>query len=183
MTPARAFLALCLLAATTAALAAPNRPPLTPWLEQMDAFETAKMAPHPRLLLTPPEMERVRAAAATPDGKPYWDAVRRYLDAERDKPVLAEPAGFPDGKWNVDDWRRIVNAGGDAQNHILAAAFGYVVSQDPADLEMAKRWTLGIAKWDPNGPTGIEGVDHDAHDVLHAIALSYDCLLYTSRCV
>lgn len=169
-------LAVCLLSLPSIASAAPDRTALAPWVAQVAAFDTAKMPPHPRLLLTPPEMQRVRQAARTPEGKPYWDAVRRYLDAERGKPVPPEPAGFTDDTWNIDDWRRIVNAGGDAQNHILAAAFGYVVSGRAEDLAMAKRWALGVAQWNPNGPTGIEGVDHPAHDILHALALAYDWL-------
>lgn len=150
--------------------------PLKPWLAEMDAFQSANVRSHPRLLLTTEEQVRVRQACRTDIGKPYWDAVRKYVDKEKATPMLAEPAGYPGGKWTVEEWRRIVNAGGDAQNHVLAAAFAWVVTQDAGDLAEAKRWTLGIAKWDPHGPSAIEGVDHDAHDVLHAIALSYDWL-------
>jgi hypothetical protein len=150
--------------------------PLAPWVARVDSFQSGKLAPHPRLLLSPPEILRVRAAAKSPEGKPYADAVRKHVDAQRAKPVPAEPDGFQDGTWNIEDWRRIVAAGGVAQNNILAAAFLYVLSQDPADLAEAKRWTLGVARWNPNGPTGIEGVDHPAHDVLHALSLSYDWL-------
>lgn len=169
------FLPLAALVFPLAAHAAPSVP-LTPYLRQLDSFQTSSVRPHPRLLLTPPEQVRVREACKSQIGRPYWEAVRKYVDEQKSVPMLVEPAPFKDGKWTVEEWRRIVNTGGDAQNHIMAASFAWVVTHDPGDLAEAKRWTLGVAKWDPHGTSAIEGVDHDAHDVLHAIALAYDWL-------
>jgi hypothetical protein len=150
--------------------------PMADLERSVDQFDAGKLPAHPRLLLTPPEVKRVRAAAASPEGKAYWDAVRQFVDADRGKPILADPAGFPGGKWNVEDWRRIVAVGGEAQNHIMAAAFAAVVTGDEQDIAEAKRWVLSVADYNPHGATGIEGVDHPARDILHAMALAYDWL-------
>jgi hypothetical protein len=169
------FLTLAALALPLAVYAAPGVP-LTPYLKQVDSFQSVNVRPHPRLLLTPDEQARVREACKSDIGKPYWEAVRKYVDTEKATPMIADPPDFKDGKWTIEEWRRIVNTGGDAQNHIMAAAFAWVVTHDPGDLAEAKRWTLGVAKWDPHGPSAIEGVDHSAQDVLHSLALSYDWL-------
>jgi hypothetical protein len=76
----------------------------------------------------------------------------------------------------VEDWRRIVAVGDDYQTHILAASLAAVVTGDEKDVAEAKRWALAAAKLDAKGITGITGVDHPAHDILHAMALSYDWL-------
>ena len=151
-------------------------PELQSLLAQVEAFDAASLPPHPRLLLTPPELERVRSAAQSDWGKPLLKAVREHVDAQRSKEIPAEPTGFANGEWNIDDWRRIVDAGGVMQNNILASAFLAALTREPADVVEAKRWALGIAAWNPHGPTGIEGVDHPARDILHALSLSYDWL-------
>lgn len=164
-----------LLGTSGMAHAVPGQP-LTDFVRQVDSLNTAKLAPHPRLLLTPPEQARVRAATKTPEGRPYWEAVRAWVEKYRKDAPLPDPPGYPDGKWTVEEWRRIVNAGGDLQNRMMAAAFVWVVTQDPGDLAEAKRWALNATEWNPNGASGIEGVDHAAHDVLHGLCLAYDWL-------
>ncbi|HOC30820.1 MAG TPA: DUF4962 domain-containing protein [Armatimonadota bacterium] len=169
------ILAALVLTAAPQALAAKGKP-FTDYIRRVNAFPRAKLAPHPRLLLTPKEQQRVRSAIATPEGKPYWDAVCKAVDTYRKAELIPDPAPFKDGKWTIEEWRRIVNAGGDMQNKVVSCAFKYVMTRDPADLAEAKRWTMNAAGWNPNGPSGIEGVDHPAHDVLRALCVSYDWL-------
>src|SRR6187551_2434136 len=83
-----------------------------PKLEQaVRDFDLAKLPPHPRLVLTPPEMRRMAAAARSDWGRPHWDIIRQYVEQGRKLQPPADPPGYPGGKWNVTDWRRIVAVG------------------------------------------------------------------------
>ncbi|HEY3268826.1 MAG TPA: DUF4962 domain-containing protein [Armatimonadota bacterium] len=174
----KTLVTLVLAALPLVAHATPGQP-LQPWLSQVQSFQTANIRPHPRLLLTPSEITRVRASVKDPRMAAYWAAVRKSVDADKSKPTVPDPPGYK-AEWTIEEWRAIGNAAGDAQNHILAAAFAWVVTQDPSDLAEAKRWTLATARWNPHGATSIEGngVDHAAQETLHSLALSYDWLYY-----
>lgn len=142
----------------------------------VEQFDRAKLPAHPRLVLNRREMTRVAGAARSDWGKPHWEIIREYVEQGRKVEPPADPTGYPGGKWNVNDWRRIVAIGDEYQTRILSASLAAVVTGDERDVAEAKRWALAAAKLNPVGMTGIRGVDHPARDILHAVALSYDWL-------
>ncbi|MGE5508066.1 MAG: DUF4962 domain-containing protein [Chitinophagales bacterium] len=152
---------------------------------------------HPRLAATAVGRDRLAAWAAGPKAS-LWAKLQATLDGslayvaqlsnmaskppETQGEPPAEPPGFTDGLWRVERWREILAAAAQVLDVLVAATFAFYLSGEERYRELARRWLLHAAQWDPDGPTGIGSVDHAAHDVLAGLATAYD-LLYNDLTV
>lgn len=110
---------------------------------------------------------------------PHVAQIRNMQDAGGTSEGLpAEPPGFEDGLWTIERWREIVAAGAKVLEAVTLNSFVYAVTGEAEARENARRWLLHAAGWDPLGSTGIESVDHAAHDVLVGLAAGYDGLYH-----
>lgn len=145
---------------------------------------------HPRFAASRLE-ERFRAEAEGVKG-PLWAKIQEVLA----KPVThvaqirnmqdsgdpvdggppAEPRTFDDGYWTIERWREIVAAGARVMDLLTLGSFAYALSGKPEYRELVKGWMLHASRWNPEGSTGIESVDHAAHDTLVGLAVAYDAL-------
>jgi len=114
---------------------------------------------HPRLFMRPEDLPRLRAAAATPG--PAADLFKEMRKAA-DKLIAAGPTPEPKVRGsakNKDDdvavqawWpnREISDrAGGEAET----LAFVWLITQEPKYGAAARRFTMALAAWDPDGPS------------------------------
>ncbi|HYF78759.1 MAG TPA: DUF4962 domain-containing protein [Symbiobacteriaceae bacterium] len=155
------------------------------------AFREAWRSGHPRLPAAAFDAARMRAEAAGPK-KALWEKIAQRLSASQagspvamenmrraEGPVSglpAEPPGFEDLYWTIERWREIVAAGAAVLDWCSLSSFAYTLTGDVSYRELARTWLLHAAKWDPTGSTGIESVDHAAHDTLVGMAYAYDAL-------
>jgi len=116
---------------------------------------------------------------ATADAVPHVAQIRNMQDAgDASGELPAEPPGFPDGYWTIERWREIVAAGAKVTEAVTLHSFVYALSGSAQSRETARRWLLHGAAWDPEGSTGIDSVDHAAHDVMIGLAAGYDALYH-----
>ncbi|PTQ57381.1 MAG: Oligo alginate lyase [Candidatus Carbobacillus altaicus] len=87
-----------------------------------------------------------------------------------------EPPVFEGGRWEISRWREIVSAAARVLEAVMLYITVWQVTGKTIYKEEAKRWTLHASRWDPLGSTGIDSVDHAAHDTLVALAIGYDAL-------
>ncbi len=87
-----------------------------------------------------------------------------------------EPPGYDDGYWTVERWREIVAAGARVLDLLSLGSLAYAISGEDRYREMIRTWLLHAAQWDPTGSTGIESVDHAAHDTLVGLSIGYDAI-------
>jgi hypothetical protein len=146
---------------------------------------------HPRLGAATVGRDRLAAWAAGPKAQ-LWAKLRETLagslgyvaqlsnmasrPADTGGKPPDEPPGFDDEYWRVERWREIVAAGARVLDVLVSASFAYYLSGEERYRELARGWLLHAARWDPEGPTGIDSVDHAAHDVLVGLATAYDAL-------
>lgn len=146
---------------------------------------------HPRLGTALVARDRLAAWAAGPKAQ-LWAKLQETLTgsleyvaqlsnmaskpAETGGKPPAEPPGFVDGVWRVERWREIVAAGARVLDVLVSASFACHLSGEERYRDLARSWLLHAAQWDADGSTGIESVDHAAHDVLAGLATAYDLL-------
>lgn len=148
---------------------------------------------HPRLPNALFDRARFQGEAAGPK-RQLWEKIQQRLAEPRTDTVVpmenmrqqpgegggvtlpAEPAGFPGMYWTIERWREIVAAGAAVLDWCSLSSFAYALTGEARYRDMARTWLLHAAKWDPVGATGIESVDHAAHDTLVGMAYAYDAL-------
>lgn len=145
---------------------------------------------HPRLPWTLIDKKKVLYDINGPK-KHIWEAIERLAQdkirhtsqlknmqvKEKNKKELPdEPPMFENGVWNLQRWREIVNAGAKVLEAITLYSYIYAVTGEKKYGENVKTWLLHAAGWDPLGSTGIDSVDHAAHDVLVGLSIGYDLL-------
>lgn len=165
------------LAAGGVASAQVEAPPDAALLARVEHFDRHALPGHPRLLLNQANIAAMRAAASGVE-KPAWTAVRQWLDkAAAETPIDPDALGDPKrAGFNIADFRKIQSLAEDVENHIVVPAAAYRILGNPADLALARRWALAVARWKPNGRTGIKADDYAARQCLSALALAYDGL-------
>jgi hypothetical protein len=130
---------------------------------------------HPRLPVALIDRERFRVEAGSGGPKAsLWEKIKARLGAPAELP--AEPPGFEDNYWTIEAWRTIVAAGAAVLDWVSLSSLAYALTGEAGYRELARQWLLHAAQWDPVGSTGIESVDHAAHDTLVGMAYGYDAL-------
>jgi len=132
-------------------------------------------AQRPYLFMSPELLAKLRVEK---DGakKDWWNAIDTFVKATSYNVQIVEPEGFKNGVWDYNRWNDIGNKAGIAESNIYLSAFHYLLSRDTASAANARRLMLTVAKWDPNGSTGIKSVDHAAQGLLYSMSIGYDWL-------
>lgn len=127
---------------------------------------------HPRMFARPEDRERLRAALPSAEGK-------RLLQAA-DRLVTAEPTPEPKVKANSKDpetnqfwWSNRVQTV-KALQEAEVLAFAWWLTGDDRYGQTARRFTLKLASWDPDGPTNFTVNCEAAKPMLHRMARAYD---------
>ncbi len=132
---------------------------------------------HPRLWLGPSELAAFREAVAVDPHHCTWSTFyERSVKPWLDRPVITEPAGYPNHQRVASVWRQTYI---DCQELIYAIrhlAIGGQVTGDAAMLACAKSWLMAAAAWDPAGTTSRAYTDEWAFRVTVALAWGYDWL-------
>ncbi len=135
----------------------------------------------PRLYLTPRRLEQIRRAVSRGE-VPAWDFFIAAAEAALEEGPYEEPEGYPNGKFTVEDWRRIYRPGKVGSAHLARTALAYKITGEKRYLEGARRWMMNLARWDPKGiishdvpqPDGSEGNDEGSMPVLERMAFAWD---------
>jgi hypothetical protein len=132
---------------------------------------------HPRLWLDSGEISAFAAALKkNPDHCNFQNFYERSVKPWIDRPVIAEPAPYPDNKRVASLWRQMYI---DCQEVIYAirhlAIAGRLLENEEL-IERAKKWLLAVAEWDVFGPTSRSYNDEAAFRVASALAWGYDWL-------
>ncbi len=150
--------------------------PETP-LPARDTRFAAATRSHPRLWMTPDRLPGFRKAIAADPSHCTWST---FFDQSvlpwMDRPVMAEPAGYPDHKRIASIWRQTYIDCQELLYAIRHLAVGGQVTQDAAMLARAKDWLLEAARWNPAGTTSRAYTDEWAFRVNLALAWGYDWL-------
>ncbi|MEF3048968.1 DUF4962 domain-containing protein [Pseudotabrizicola sp. L79] len=132
---------------------------------------------HPRLWLTPDRLETFRAAVKADPSHCTWSHFYAHSVLPwMDRPVMTEPAGYPDHKRVAAVWRKTYIELQELWYAIRHLAIGGVVTGDAAMLARAKEWLLEAASWSPSGVTSRAYTDEWAYRVTNALAWGYDWL-------
>lgn len=132
---------------------------------------------HPRLWINSAKISAFAAALKeNPDHCGFRNFYERSVEPWVDRPVIAEPAPYPDNKRIASLWRQMYI---DCQEAIYAVkhlAIAGRLSENDGLLERAKEWLLAVAEWDVLGPTSRAYNDEAAFRVASALAWGYDWL-------
>ncbi|MBU2962793.1 heparinase II/III family protein [Citreicella sp. C3M06] len=150
--------------------------PETPLPARKDRFAKADMA-HPRLWLGPDRLAAFKAAVAADPSHCGWDVfLKKSVLPWMDRPVMTEPAGYPNHQRTPPVWRQTYIDLQEAWYAIRHLAIGGAVLDDAAMTNRAKEWLLELASWDPMGMTSRAYTDEWAYRVNNALAWGYDWL-------
>jgi hypothetical protein len=132
----------------------------------------------PRLFLRPEDVEPFRRARLA-DRKEEWAELQKLIDQQLDKPVMKEPAPYPNGKWNVDMWREYMAQARGMGSRVEHLAFGYLMTGDRKYADAAKAQILEICTWDPQGMSSWKGNDEVAMPIILSTSRAYDWIYDT----
>ena len=104
----------------------------------------------------------------------------KWCELAEARPPIPEPAGyrpFPsDTVEHNDDWHRILSAGKVGSAHAARFALSYLLNDNPAHLELAKRWAMNLLEWNPWGTTSLATCDEAGMTMLERLSFVYDWL-------
>ncbi|WP_368188501.1 DUF4962 domain-containing protein [Aestuariibius sp. HNIBRBA575] len=152
--------------------------PVIPLPDRQARYADADGA-HPRLWLGPKGLKKFKSAVAKDADHCTWSTFyEKSVLPWMDRPVMGEPAGYPDHKRVASIWRQTYI---DCQELIYAIrhlAIGGHVTDNPDMVARAKEWLLEVASWDPAGTTSRGYTDEWAFRVTDALAWGYDWLYH-----
>ncbi|MBI3208876.1 MAG: DUF4962 domain-containing protein [Candidatus Solibacter usitatus] len=138
----------------------------------MDELRARVSKRHPRLFARPEDRERLRTALDSEAGKRLIRAADALLRAV----PTAEPtvrANAKDEATNQFWWSNRVQTV-KALQEAEVLSFAYWVTGEKKYGEAARRFTLALAAWDPDGPTNFTVNCEAAKPMLHRLARAYD---------
>ncbi len=129
-------------ATSTPVATATSIPPTNTALPAATATSTPDpQASHPRLFFSASEIAAVRAKLAHPQSQAMWQPIRTLTDQHMNKPIPASSPSTYDPNQNLyTDYR----AYGDL---LVSFAFACVMTDLPADCNLAKQYMLTYATW------------------------------------
>ncbi|AUH32546.1 DUF4962 domain-containing protein [Paracoccus tegillarcae] len=150
--------------------------PQTPLARRASRFAHATRA-HPRLWLTPDRLAQFRKDVTRDADHCTWSTFyEESVQPWMDRPVMDEPAGYPDNKRVASIWRQTYIDCQELLYAIRHLAIGGAVTQDADMIARAKEWLLSAAGWNPAGTTSRSYTDEWAFRVNLALAWGYDWL-------
>jgi hypothetical protein len=130
---------------------------------------------HPRLFLRSEDIPELKRWAES-GGKQTWQNLIRRAD----QLATAEPTPEPNIRGSLRDpatrdhwWSNRVQAL-KALGEAEILSFAWLITKDPKYAAPAKRFTLALAKWDPDGPTNFALNCEAGKPMLHRLARAYD---------
>lgn len=130
---------------------------------------------HPRLFVRPEDLPRLRERARG-DLRAAWERVI----ARAEELHKAEPTPEPAVRASASDpatrqyWWSNREQTLRACQEAEILAFAWLLTQEPRYGEAARRFTLKLAAWDPDGPTNFKLNCEAAKPILHRLARAYD---------
>lgn len=132
---------------------------------------------HPRLWMTPERLAEFKSAVEADPAHCTWETFyRKSVLPWMDRPVMQEPAGYPNHQRVAPVWRQTYIDLQEAWYAIRHLAIGGKVTGDAAMTARARDWLLELASWDPMGVTSRAYTDEWAYRVCNALAWGYDWL-------
>jgi len=132
---------------------------------------------HPRLWLDASKIsEFASALEENPDHCGFRNFYERSVKPWIERPIIAEPAPYPDNKRVATLWRQMYIDCQEVLYAIRHLAVAGRLMKDERLLERAKEWLLAVADWDVLGPTSRAYNDEAAFRVASALAWGYDWL-------
>ena len=130
---------------------------------------------HPRLFLREEELPKL-AQWAREGGKAEWEKLRAHADALLQSEPTPEPpvrASARDPQTRQFWWsNRVQTIKALQEAEILA--FVWLITRESGYGEAARRFTLKLADWSPDGPTNFDLNCEAAKPMLHRLARAYD---------
>jgi uncharacterized protein DUF4962/heparinase II/III-like protein len=109
-----------------------------------------------------------------------FEQLQAWCRIAESEPLIDEPAGyrlFPDDhEEHTKDWRRIYSAARISATHAVRFALSYLLTDNAAHLEHAKRWTMHLLSWNPFAITSLRETDEAGMPLLERLSLVYDWL-------
>lgn len=135
-----------------------------------------KIGSHPRLFVTPNNIEEMRAKREDVIGEILWQSI--YWDGKKVTSIKPpkEPEDFPGGVWEVNHWSAMLDRTLKAVQPLETGAFVYLITGERDIGQSAKEWLLEIAKWDPKGPTSAAINDECSMNILFSLSRAYTWL-------
>ncbi|MBI5396271.1 MAG: DUF4962 domain-containing protein [Verrucomicrobia bacterium] len=133
---------------------------------------------HPRLFMRPEDLPRLRELANGRESKSFTT-----LRAEADRILKAGPTREPTEMGSARDkendaavkfWWPNREQTEKACNEAMTLAFVYLITQDKAYGEAARKWVLHLASWSPDGPTNFKLNCEAGKVMLYRPARAYD---------
>ncbi|PYI54319.1 DUF4962 domain-containing protein [Paenibacillus flagellatus] len=160
----------------TRAFVVPEGLPETPLPGRADRYAGADAA-HPRLWLPARELASFREdVRRDPSGTGWADFLEKSVAPWTDRPLIPEPAPYPDNKRVARLWRQMYIDCQEILYAIRHMSVAGVVLEDRGLIAHAKRWLLHVAAWDTEGTTCRDYNDEAAFRVAGALAWGYDWL-------
>ncbi len=137
---------------------------------------------HPRLLLRPEDLPRLRAAAGAKAGATSGGAAAQFakLRAAADRLLKAQPTPEPKVRGSIRDnatrdfwWSNRVQTERACQD-AETLAFVYLMTGEQKYGVAARKWILHLAAWDPDGPTNFRLNCEAAKPMLYRLPRAYD---------
>lgn len=139
-------------------------------------FEKA-FSGHPRLWLPGQKLEQFKAALKKdPDHCNFSRFFENCVKPRLGKPVVTEPAPYPNNKRVIALWRQNYMDCQQALNHVRFLSVAGVLLEDSSIIQQGVEALLAVAQWNPEGPTGRDYNDECAFRVAEALAWGYDWL-------
>jgi hypothetical protein len=130
---------------------------------------------HPRLFVTPKDLPRLRAYAAGA-GRSHFEALRKRADALLKVEPTPEPIHMGDAS-NPETRKYWWSNREQTQKACFEAetvAMVWLLTGEAKYGEAARKWTMHLAAWNPDGPTNWRLNDEAAMPILHRLARVYD---------
>jgi hypothetical protein len=141
----------------------------------MDELRARIPKQHPRLFVTAADLPKLREFAAGA-GRSQFEALRKRGDAL----LTAEPTPEPTVMGNSSNPETVAYWWPNRMQTVRACqeaetlAFLYLMTGEAKYGAAARKWTLHLAAWNPDGPTNWRLNDEAAMPILHRMARAYD---------
>jgi hypothetical protein len=132
---------------------------------------------HPRLWLTPQEVDKFREQVQANPGYCAWETFYTHSVLPwKNRPLIDEPAPYPNGQRTAPLWRKMYMDCQEALYAVRHLSIAGRILNDPELLAAARDWLLHLAGWDTEGVTSRAYNDEAAFRIAGALAWGYDWL-------
>ena len=130
---------------------------------------------HPRLFVHRSDLPRLKAYAAG-EGKQAWAKLIAHANAVAAAEPTAEPTVMGDSRnpETRDHWWSNRVQAIKALQEAEVLSFAWLMTGDKKYADPARRFTMALAKWNPDGPTRFSLNCEAAKPMLHRLARAYD---------